>query len=73
MSSSREDSEKLLAASTSGDVETVTRLLQQGVSVLSKQRNRLQLNKIYTLYINKIRSMFSDLSARESPEKEGVC
>ena len=40
----------------------------------SKQRNRLQLNTIYTCFLwFKIRSMFSDLSARESPEKEGVC
>ena len=39
MSISQEDSDKLLEASTSGDVEAVTRLLQQGASVLSKQRN----------------------------------
>ena len=39
MSNSQEDSEKLLAASVAGVVDTVTSLLQQGVSVLSKQRN----------------------------------
>ena len=32
-------SDALLVASTAGDVETVASLLQQGVSVLSKQRN----------------------------------
>ena len=40
--------------------------------IASKQRNRLQLN-LYMPPRVKILSMFSDLSARESPEKEGVC
>ena len=41
MSDRQEVSDELLEASTAGDEETVTRLLQQGVSVLSENENGL--------------------------------
>ena len=56
-------------------LKKIRRKIKNKVSDIgSKQRNRLQLNTIYIYFlVQKIHSIFSDLSARESPEKEGVC